>query len=131
MKKKAIKVIYGLRIVLFIAHLLMLFAILGDIIRVGMIGYLFLIIDIVYTIKIISELLSKKVCYKSDFYYNIMQIGLFVYVSVLWSKLYFNNTFLSSGITTYLRNNYILLSLLMIFLGTYSILVVDKKNKDL
>jgi len=125
------KVFYGLRILLFIIHLIMNFMLLSNIIRLGVLGYLFLFLDCVYVINIISELLSQKEHYKNDIYYNIMQIGIFIYISIIWLKLSFNNNFVYLELLDYLNVNYIVLSILMLFLISYSLIVFNKKNKDL
>lgn len=128
MKKKFVKLSYFLRLILFLCHPLILFSILNSIIRVGIIGYIFLSIDIIYIIKIISELFSKDKCYKDDVYYNIMQIGLFIYMIIFWIKVKFDNMIFIPGFLVYLKNNYVLLSLLMLFLIFYTKFVVNKKK---
>ena len=118
--KKIANILYYLRLTLFIIHLFMLFTVLGDIIDVGLMGYLFLIVDSIFILRIIFELLTKKDCYKKEIYYNIMQIGLFSYIAVLWSKLYFGSVILNNEFLVYLKNNCIILIVLIIFLIFYS-----------
>lgn len=132
--KKVTNILYCIRIILFIMHLLMLFTVLNNIVDVGLIGYLFLIIDSIYVIRVIFELLSQKKCYKNEIYYNIMQIGLFIYIIVLWYKLYFDNTLLTKEFFVYLKTNYIILIILIAFLLFYSKFGINnilvKKNSD-
>lgn len=125
MKKNTSKVIYTIRIILFIIHILMLYMIIPNIVNVGLIGHVFIIIEVIYIMKIILELLSKKECYKDEAYYNIMQIGFYSYIVILWSKLYFNNELFTIQFVRYLKNNYIILSILIIFLILYGILGIN------
>lgn len=125
--KKLAKIIYPIRIILFIIHLLMLYMMIDDIVYVSF-GYLFLIIDIVYVIRVIMELFSQKSLYKKDIYYNIMQIGLYTYIGVLWYRLTFGSIF-SKELLLYLKTNYIILSILFLFLTFYSTILIHKMNE--
>lgn len=129
MKNKIKKIIYITRLIFFILHMLMLFMLLGNITYVGLIGYLFLIVDAIYIIVVIKELMSKNLIYQKDLYYNIMQLGLFTYITVLWSKLYFNNNLYTKEFVTYLKNNYIILIVLLTFLIIYNLCLFNKKRK--
>lgn len=129
MKNKIKKIIYITRLIFFILHMLMLFMLLGNITYVGLIGYLFLIVDAIYITVVIKELMSKNIIYQKDLYYNIMQLGLFTYITVLWSKLYFNNNLYTKEFVTYLKNNYIILIVLLTFLIIYNLCLVNKKRK--
>lgn len=125
--KKLAKIIYPIRIILFIIHLLMLYMMIDDIVYVSF-GYLFLFIDIVYVIRVIMELFSQKSLYKKDIYYNIMQIGLYTYIGVLWYRLTFGSIF-SKELLLYLKTNYIILSILFLFLTFYSTILIHKMNE--
>lgn len=127
--KKVTSFLYGFRIFMFIVHLLMIFTVLGNIIDVGLIGYLFLIIDSIFVFRILFELLTKKDYFKKEIYYNIMQIGLFGYISVLWSKIYFGNMFFTKELLTYLQTNYTILIVLIVFLIFYSIFGINNRCK--
>lgn len=128
MKNKVKKTLYVIRIIFFIIHMIMLFMLLNSI-CLGIAGYIFLIVDVIYICVIIKELLSKKTIYQEDLYYNLMQLGLFGYITVLWLKLYFNINHYTNEFMTYLRNNYIILTILLIFLIIYNSCLVNKKRK--
>lgn len=125
--KKLINIIYPIRIILFIIHLLMLFMIIDDIVYVSF-GYLFLFVDIIYIIRVIMELFSQKSLYKKDIYYNIMQIGLYTYIGILWGRLTFGGIF-GKELLLYLKINYIILSILFLFLTLYSTVLINKMNE--
>jgi len=124
--KKLSKVIYPIRMILFISHLLMLYMMIDDIVYVSF-GYLFLIIDTIYVIRVIIELFSQKSLYKKDIYYNIMQIGLYTYIGVLSYRLTFANVW-GKALLLYLKTNYIILSILFLFLIFYSVYLINKMN---
>ena len=123
--KKLARIIYPIRIILFIMHLLMLYMVVGPLTYIKL-GYLFIIIDILLVIKTIIELLSQQKYYKHDIYYNIMQIGLYAYIGVLWYRLTFTNVVLGSDFILYLKNNFIILSILIVFLIFYSTSLINK-----
>jgi len=125
MKKLAI-IIYPIRIILFIIHLLMLYMMIDDIVYVSL-GYLFLFVDIIYVIRVIMELFSQKNLYKEDIYYNIMQVGLYIYIGVLWYRLTFCNVW-GKNLILYLKTNYIVLCILFLFLVFYSTYLIHKMN---
>lgn len=126
--KELSRIIYKIRIILFVIHLLMLYMMIDNIIYIKMFGYLFLLLDIIYVIRVIIELLSKKSLYKKDIYYNIMQIGLYTYIGVLWYRLTFGSAF-SKELLLYLKTNYIILSILFLFLFIYSTTLIEKMNE--
>ena len=125
--KKLASIIYPIRIVLFIIHLLMLYMIIDDIVCVSF-GYLFLFVDVIYVIRVIIELFSQKSLYKKDIYYNIMQIGLYTYIGILWGRLTFGGIF-GKELLLYLKINYIILSILFLFLTLYSTVLINKMNE--
>lgn len=126
MKKNLVKILYITRIILFILHMLMLFMILNSIIGINLVGYLFLLVDIIFIGRNIIELLSQKKRYQNDWYYNIMQCGLFGYIVILWVRLYWHTTIFSTEMIHYLQINYIILMILQIFLIVYSVFLIDR-----
>ncbi len=116
------KIIYFIRILAFIAHFYLLFVITHSFLNIGILGKLYLIIDIFYSIKILSEMLSREDCYKKDIVYNIMQIGLTFYLSILTYKVYHDNMFVYGETIGYFYINYGILLGLIIFILIYSYL---------
>ena len=94
--KKVTSIIYLIRIILFIIHLLMLYMMIDDIIYISF-GYLFLFVDIIYVI------------------------------SVLWYRLTLGNIW-GKALLLYLKTNYIILSILFLFLIFYSVYLIHKMN---
>ena len=64
---------------------------------------------------------------KEDIYYNIMQVGLYIYIGVLWYRLTFCNVW-GKNLILYLKTNYIVLCILFLFLVFYSTYLIHKMN---
>ncbi len=116
------KSIYLIRIILFLIQFYLVFSIIGCILQVGLVGYMFLLLYILYVLKIIMELLSKKTRYQNDFVYNFMQIGLFFYMGVIFIKILSDKLIVIENTKNYFITNYLILSLLLIFISLYSLL---------
>ncbi len=128
--KKISKNIYAIRIIAFIIQFYLMFLLIPRIISVGLFGYLLLIIYIIYDLMIIKELISKKKKYKYDFIYDFMQIGFVFYLSVIIFKIYHDHIYVIKSTLTYFKVNYIIMSLLLIFIILYSFCELRlRKNK--
>ena len=77
------KIIYAIRIFLFIGHFYLIFVLLNSILPFGLFGYIFLVIYVIYVSMILKQLISKKKKYKYDLIYNFMQIGFIVYLVII------------------------------------------------
>ena len=127
--KKLSKIIYIIRIITFIIHFYLLFLLTHSYLNIGVLGIIFILLDLVYSLKIIAELLSKKESYSHDIVYNIMQIGLTFYLGILSYKVYFDNMVVFSDTIGYFKLNYGILSVLLLFIIIYSFLEFDITNK--
>lgn len=127
--KRVSRILYIIRNVLFVFHLLFIFLLLNEILGIGLFGYMFLFFEIVLIVNIIRELLSKNSRYQNDIPYNIMQVGLYIYISIIWYRVYVLNTLIVGEMWEYLRNNLIIFSVLIIFLIVYSLIIRKEKNK--
>ena len=125
---KLAKTLYYIRMFLFIIHFYFVFLILHSILDLKIIGYIFLLIYIIYIFKVIIELFSKKRRYKNDFAYNIMQIGVFAYLFVLFINISSKNLYVTKVTYSYFRNNYIFISLLIVFILIYDFVVLKNNN---
>ena len=120
--KKTNKIIYIIRVIFFIIHFYLLFIIAHSYLNIGILGKIYLIFDIIYSIKIIIEMLSKKEKYQKDIIYNIMQIGLTFYLGILSYKIYIDNMLVFNDTLSYFYTNYGILLGLIIFILVYSYL---------
>ena len=123
------KIVYYFRMLLFVIHFYFIFSVLHNILDMKIYGYIFLIIYFIYIIKSIIELLSKKKRYKNDLIYNLMQIGFFSYIIGISIKIYLNKLYVTNNTITYFKTNYLIASLLIVFIVIYSILSFYNKKK--
>ena len=121
------KIIYQIRQFLFLICFFPLYTILGSLMEIGLIGYLFLFLFFLYAIKNTLDFLSKKKKYQQDLIYNLMQIGIFLYIGVMYYKIYYDNVIPTIKTISYFKTNYIILSLLLIFIFLYRFEEMDNK----
>ena len=119
--KKIEKVFYYLRMIFFVISLVLTFMLIKNITQVGLVGYLYLIIFILFSILIIRQVLSQKMNYKRDLVYNIMQIGYTLYLGVIVFKTYYDKIVVMDNTIKYFNLNYLILSILLIIIKFYKI----------
>ena len=131
MNKKEKRVLFYIRIIVFIISLIIDFLLIRAINNFGLHGFIFLTMELIYIIFVIYSLLikSKECMYSNAF--NIMQIGAYIYKIIIFIQTtYFKNLFLFEENIKIYRGNFILLSVLLLFIIFYEILLVtSKKNK--
>ena len=115
------KIIYYIRIILFIAFLIALFLLIDKLFTLQPFGSIFFILSLIYSFIMILSILSKKKSFIDAISYNILSIGVYLYTGVL---CYITN--ISSKLTImnndiYYRNNFILMIILFIGLILYTI----------
>lgn len=118
--KKLNKNTYAIRIFSFIIQFYLMFLLIPKLFSVGLLGYILLIVYIVYDLMIIKELVSKKKKYKYDFIYDFMQIGFVFYLAVINFKIYYDHIYVIKNTLTYFKVNYIIMTMLLIFIILYS-----------
>ena len=118
--KKIPKIVYFIKMFLFIIHFYFVFSMLHNILDAKIYGYIFLAFYFVYVIKVIIELLSKKKHYKKDTIYNFMQVGLMAYILIIAIRTNVIHMYVTKMTLPYFKINYSILSLLIIFIISYS-----------
>ncbi len=118
--KKIPMILYYLKIILLISSFYFIFIMLHNFLDAGIYGYIFLMVYIVYVYKLMTELFSKKKDYKEDVIYNFMQIGFIVYILVVTIRCYIVKLYVTIFTFSYFRMNYIILSILVMFILAYS-----------
>ena len=134
MTKKSIdifkKVLYFLRVTIFTLHIFVVFQLLYIILRMKYAGIIFLVVDILYIIIVLTQLLGAKLRYKKEVIYNFMQIGFYIYFAMFFIKIKTN--FITPTLSyEFLRNNFLVLSLLLLVILVYSKLIVNKRQEKL
>lgn len=129
--KKLTNIVYYFKTFLFVIHFYFVFTMLHDILDTKIFGYLFLFFYFVYVIKNISELLSKKKRYKNDIIYNSMQIGMLAYIMFVAIKVTINEMYVTNITYAYFRMNYIIMSILIIFILVYNFVELSSDKKKI
>ena len=123
-------IIYYSRYILFILHNFIVFQLLYIILRMKAFGIIYLILEIIYIIVIITQLLGAKLRYKREIIYNCMQIGFYIYLILFFIKIRTN--YITPSLSfIFLRNNFIVLSILSVIIMIYSKIIVNKRQEKL
>ena len=128
--KRVANIVYYIKIFLLISHFYFVFLMLHNILDTKIYGHLFLVFYFIYIIKCIIELLSGKKRFKNDVVYNLMQIGVLGYIIFMSIKTFINGMYVTQITYSYFMINYIILSILILFILIYSLVELhDKKKK--
>ena len=124
------KILYYFRYITFILHIFVVFQLLYLVLRMKYFGAIYLIIEIIYIIVIITQSLGAKLRFKRDIIYNLMQMGFFIYLGIFFVKVRVN--YITPTLSfDFLRNNLIVLSLLLLIVMFYSKIIVNKRQEKL
>ena len=127
--KKISKITYFIRMFLFIINFYFVFIMLKNILDTKVFGIIFIVLYMFLIIKVILELFNKKDIYKEDFIYNIMQTGVYIYIIVMSMKIIVYNIYVTKITYNYFKTNYLILSLLIVFVLIYSYIEFKSSNK--
>ena len=127
--KKLAPIVYVIKIILFIIQFYFVFTMLYNILDTKIYGIVFIVFYLLFSLKVITELLSKKQRYKNDIIYNVMQIGVYAYLLIISIKTSIAKIYVTRLTMGYFRINYIILSILIVFLFIYSYLEFKSSNK--
>lgn len=127
--KKISKITYIIRMFLFIINFYFVFIMLKNILDTKVFGIIFIVLYMFLIIKVILELFNKKDIYKEDFIYNIMQTGVYIYIIVMSMKIIVYNIYVTKITYNYFKTNYLILSLLIVFVLIYSYIEFKSSNK--
>lgn len=117
--KKNEKIFYYLRMIFFVISLILTFMLIQNIMQVGVVGYIYLTIFILYAFLMIWQVLSQKKYYKKDIVYNLMQVGFSLYLGVIVFKTYYDKIVVMDNTIKYFMVNYIILSILLVIMSIY------------
>ena len=127
--KQFVKIVYVIKMILFITHFYFVFIMLHNILDAKIYGVVFMVFYLAFAIKVLLELLSKRDRYKNDFIYNIMQIGIYSYLLIISIKTYISKIYVTRVTLNYFKINYVILSMLIVFIFIYSYLEFKPSKK--
>lgn len=124
------EILYYIKLVIFIISLVVVFLLMRTIFKCGVFGYLFLFMESIYIIANVIMILMKNKRYREDIAFNIMQIGVYTYIVMIFIRS------LNFNISTALNNyqfycvNFIIMCVLIITSFAYMLVAfLDKKEK--
>ena len=127
--KKISKIIYYIKLFLFIINFYFIFVMIHNILDTKIYGIIFIIFYLIYTVKILLEILSKKDRYKNDFIYNSMQIGLIAYIMIISIRCLIEKTYVTRFSYPFFKINFIILTILIIFILLYNYVGLNEQKK--
>ncbi len=127
--KTLTKISYIVKLVLFIIHFYFVFLMLHNILDTKLYGVIFLVTYMAFIIKELEELFSKKDRFKNDLVYNVMEIGVYLYLVIVSLKTYMAKIYVTRVTLNYFKTNYIILSILILFIFAYSYLEFKSSKK--
>ena len=113
------KALYYIRMIFNLLGLFLTFMLIQNITQVGLAGYLYLVIYLLFSLMTIKEVLSQKAIYKKDLVYNLMQIGFTFYLGIIVFKTYHDKIVVMENTIKYFDINYLILSVLLAIISSY------------
>jgi len=127
--KKMAKLVFYLKMLLFIGQFYFVFMMLHNILDTKIYGIVFIVIYLIFAFRILFELITKQIRYKSDIVYNVMQIGVYFYLIFVSFKTSIDKVYVTRMTINYFKINYVILSILIIFIFMYSYLEFKSSEK--
>ena len=125
--KKLAKSIYIIKLLLFAVNFYFMFSMLSNILSTNIYGIIFIVMYLIFAIKIIIEIIAKNTKYQEDIIYNIMQIGFIIYLLIISIKINMANVYVTRINFSYFKVNYIILSILILFILFYGFIETNNK----
>ena len=122
------KILYYLRLLLFIPYLVIIFLLIDNLYKTSFLSIIFFLLNLIYSFIMILTILSKKKIYKETISFNFLNIGIYIYIFMLYKITSTNSILDIINNKAYFNNNYIMLSILLIGLTTYAIFLNNEKS---
>lgn len=122
------KILYYLRLLLFIPYLVIIFLLIDNLYKTSFLSIIFFLLNLIYSFIMILTILSKKKIYQETISFNFLNIGIYIYIFMLYRITSTNSILDIINNKAYFNNNYIMLSILLIGLTTYAIILNNEKS---
>ena len=122
------KILYYLRLLLFIPYLVIIFLLIDNLYKTSFLSIIFFLLNLIYSFIVILTILSKKKIYQETISFNFLNIGIYIYIFMLYRIISKNSILDIINNKAYFNNNYIMLSILLIGLTTYAIFLNNEKS---
>lgn len=124
------KFFYYVRLVTFIAYLIMMFLLINKLYRSNIIEILYFIFNAIYAMIIILTMLSKKKTFINNISYNILNISLYTYTFIMFYMVFDATSLEIIANEKYFHHNYIMLIILIGILIFYTLLLNFESEKN-
>ena len=124
------KFTYYLKISLFTLYLLAIFLLIDNLYKNNIFAILYFIINFVYALITILTIISKKDIFQKSIFFNILNIGIYLYTFVIYYIASHNTKLDILNNEVYFRNNYLMLSIILIGLIIYTLYLNKNKNDN-
>lgn len=123
------KLIYILRIILFIIYLVCMFLLINKLHNPNIFSNVYFYLNLIYSFIIILSILSKKEIFSKTISYNILNIGIYIYTIMLYTITKANSVLDIITNTNYFKNNFCMMSILLIGIISYTLILNKEKNE--
>ena len=120
------KIIYYLRLILFVIYLIINFLLIDKLWSINIFSNIYFLINLIYCFIIILTILSKKELFINDISYNILTIGIYLYITVIFYIVSISSKLDIINNNLYYQNNFIFLIILLLGIIIYTLIL----NKD-
>lgn len=114
------KLFYYLRIILFIAYLIIMFLLIDKIYKPNFLCTTYFILNLIYALTIILSMLSKRLIFKTTLSFNTLNIGISIYTFIIYIIVKTNSRIDILSNPIYFKNNYIMLIILLVGIIFYT-----------
>ena len=78
------KILYYLRLLLFIPYLVIIFLLIDNLYKTSFLSVVFFLLNLIYSFIMILTILSKKKIYQETISFNFLNIGIYIYIFMLY-----------------------------------------------
>ena len=122
------KIFYYLRLITFLVYLVLMFLLIDKLYKPDFLIITFFVLNIIYAIFLILTILSKKNIFKTTISYNILNIGLYAYTTIIYIIVFDTTKLEIMNNQTYFNTNFIMLSILILSLILYTLLLNNESS---
>ena len=108
--------------------LIIIFLLIDNLYKTSFLSIIFFLLNLIYSFIVILTILSKKKIYQETISFNFLNIGIYIYIFMLYRITSTNSILDIINNKAYFNNNYIMLSILLIGLTTYAIFLNNEKS---
>ena len=121
------KYIYYFRIITYLLYLVTLFLLIDNLYKTSFMSIVFFILNIIYAFIMLLTILSKKKIYLETISFNLLNIGIYLYIFMLYKIISVNTVLDIINNKTYFNNNYIMMSILLVGMTIYALILNNEK----